>query len=102
MSHSLPRVRRIALIALGIAITALVTALYFANRDAAQATHSPANKVWVSASKMEKMHSQANPTSSEVITESNHVILAQGRAKYSNPTDVRLSVTSECALWTNT
>src|SRR5688572_6919856 len=102
MSHSLPRVRRIALIALGVAITALVTALYFANRDAAQADHSPANKVWVSASKVEFMHQQANPTASEVITEKNHIVLAQGRGKFNNTTDLRLSVSSECALWTNT
>lgn len=102
MNISLPRVRRIAMIALGVAIAALMTALFYANRDAAQATHQPANKVWVSASKVEFMHSQADPTDSEVITEENHVILAQGKGKFSNPTDIRLSVTSECALWTNT
>lgn len=102
MNISLPRVRRIALIALGVAITALMVALYFANRDAAQATHSPANKVWVSASKVEFMHAQIGPaTNQEVVTERNEVILAEARGKFSNPTDLRLSVTSECALWTN-
>ncbi len=104
MDISLPRVRRIALIALGVAITALVVALYFANRDAAQATHSPANKVWVSASKVEFMHTSPGPaTATEKITErSDEVILAQGRGKFSHPSDLRISVTSECALWTNT
>ena len=100
---TLPRVRRLALVALGVAITALIVATFYANRETASATHSPANKVWVSASKVEFMHSQANPTSAEVITERpDEIVLAQGRGKFSNPTDLRLSVTTECALWTNT
>ena len=98
MNLSLPRVRRIAMIALGVAITALMVAMFYANRDAAQATHSPANKVWVSADTLEIMHSRNTPGASE----DNHVVLSQARAKYNNPTDLRLSVTSECALWTNT
>lgn len=76
-----------------------VAAVSFAIAAIGQATHSPANKAWVSASSMEVMHSNvvANTTS-----EDTQVVLAQSRSKYSNPTDLRLSVTSECALWTNT
>lgn len=99
MSHiSLPRVRRIALIALGTAIAALMVAVFYANRDSASANHSPANKVWVAADSLEIMNSRNTPGAQE----SSHVVLAQGRGKFSNPTDLRLSVTSECALWTNT
>ena len=36
MDISLPRVRRLAMIALGVAITALMVATFYANRDAAQ------------------------------------------------------------------
>ena len=78
---------------------AAVAGASFAIVAIGQATHSPANKAWVTASSMEVLHSNvaANTTS-----EDTQVVLAQSRAKYSNPTDLRLSVTSECALWTNT
>jgi hypothetical protein len=77
-----------------------VAAVSFAVVAIGEATHSPANKAWVSASTLEVMHSNvvANTTSENA----DEVVLAQSRAKYSNPTDLRLSVTSECVLWTNT
>jgi hypothetical protein len=101
MSHiTLPRVRRIALIALGVAIAALLVATFYANRDSAQATHSPANKVWVSAETKEFMAKSVNPA--QPGENPDQVILARGRTKFSNPTDLRISVSSECALWTNT
>ena len=76
----------------------------FAITSVGQTTHSPANKVWVSASKIEWMHTQPGPaTATETITENaDQLVLAQGRGKFSNPQDLRISVTSECALWTNT
>ena len=76
----------------------------FAITSVGQTTHSPATKVWVSASKIEWMHTQTGPaTANEVITENpNQLILAQGRGKFSNPTDLRISVSTECALFTNT
>jgi hypothetical protein len=78
---------------------AAVAGASFAIVAVGQAGHSPANKGWVTASSMEVLHSNvvANTTS-----EDTQVVLAESRAKYSNPTDLRLSVTSECALWTNT
>lgn len=90
---------------LGVAVAAgavLVTAV--ALTAIGQANHTPANKVWVDGSKIEVMHAQTGPaTNQEVITErANEVILAVGKARYSNPTDLRISATSECALWTNT
>lgn len=102
MNISLPRVRRIALIALGTAIAALMVATYFANRDSAQATHTPANKVWADGNTLERFHVQANPTATPTTTEQDVKVLERARVKFSNPTDVRLSVTAECALWTNT
>jgi hypothetical protein len=90
---------------LGVAVAAgavFITAV--AMTAIGQATHTPANKVWVSASTLEVMHAQTGPaTNQEVITERpNEVILAVGKARYSNPTDLRISASSECALWTNT
>jgi len=103
MNISLPRVRRIAMIALGVAITALVTALYFANRDAAQATHTPANKVWADGNTLDIMHSQVNAGGEgAAITDENHKVLEVAKARFNNTTDLRISVTAECALWTNT
>jgi hypothetical protein len=99
MSHiTLPRVRRIAMIALGVAITALIVAMYYANREAAGAAGTPANKVWVAGSTLEVMTAGLN-TGSESKDE---VVLAHGQARFSNPTDLRISVSAECALWTNT
>ena len=85
---------RIGVAALAGAAIVLVVAL----TTIAQSSHSPANKTWISATTMEIMKNQLVPGSSE----RTEVILAQGRAKYNNPTDLRISVTSECALWTNT
>lgn len=103
---SLPRVRRLALIALGVAITALIVALFYANHESAGAagTTTPANKVWVEGSTVEFMHSQGGPaTPTEVITDDpDEVVLSTSTIRYNNPTDLRLSVTAECALWTNT
>ena len=98
MNISLPRVRRLALVALGVAIAALLVATFYANRDSAQATHSPANKVWISASTLEEMHTLTGPG----LTDRETVVLSRSNVKLSNPTDIRLSVTAECALWTNT
>jgi hypothetical protein len=100
MSHiTLPRVRRIAMIALGVAIVALFVAMYYANRDSAGAAGSPANKVWVDGSKLEIMTAGLTAPGTESKDE---VVLAHGQARFSNPTDLRISVTAECALWTNT
>ena len=85
---------RAALVVAGAAVVLAFAVL----TSAGQATHSPANKAWATASRVETMHTQLTPGSSE----EQHVVLMETRAKYSNPTDLRLSVTSECALWTNT
>jgi len=85
---------RIGVAALAGAVVVTVVAL----SSIVEATHSPANKTWISASTLELMTTQVGVGNEE----SQHVVLAQGRGKYNNPTDLRISVTSECALWTNT
>jgi hypothetical protein len=87
------RTRIGAVVLAGAAVIAVV-----AFNSIGVATHTPANKVWVAASTVDTMQAQLAPGT----TSREEIILAQGRAKYSNPTDVRLSVTAECALWTNT
>jgi hypothetical protein len=100
MSHlALPRVRRLALIALGVAITALLMAMYYGNREGAGAAGTPANKVWVDGSKMEVMTAGLKAPGTESKDE---VVLSKGQIRFSNPTDLRISATAECALWTNT
>lgn len=91
--------RRRALSVLGaVSATALLIAL--AVGTAGQATHSPANKVWVAADTVQYVaKSVAQNVPSEI---PDQVVLFTAKVKYSNPTDVRLSVTAECALWTNT
>jgi hypothetical protein len=100
MSHlALPRVRRLALIALGVAITALLMAMYYGNREGAGAAGTPANKVWVDGAKLDVMTAGLTAPGSESKDE---VVLAKGQIRFSNPTDLRISATAECALWTNT
>lgn len=62
----------------------------------ATATHQPADKVAVAASTLEVMHSQATPGQTEETVE-----LLSSRLRTSSPTDLLLSVSAECALWTN-
>jgi len=90
--------RRVAavLVAVG-AVVGLVLAL--ATNGGAAGT--PANKAWVDGSTVEFMHSQlANGASQN--PNGDEVVLARSQIRFSNPTDLRISVTSECALWTNT
>ncbi len=99
LAISLAKVRRLALIALGVAITALLVAMYYANRESAGAAGTPANKVWVAGSTIEKMTAGLTAPGVEAKDE---VALAKGQIRFSNPTDLRISATAECALWTNT
>lgn len=62
----------------------------------ADAEGIPADKVSVSASTLEVMHAQPVPGQSEET-----VTLMTGRFRSSSPTDLIISVTAECALWTN-
>jgi hypothetical protein len=103
MSHiTLPRVRRIAMIALGLAIAALLTAMYYGNRQSAGAAGTPANKVWVDASGVDILTAGCHTPMPGVCEDKQQDVLMKGQIRYSNPTDLRISVTSECALWTNT
>lgn len=88
MHLSLPRVRRIALIALGVAITALLVAMFYANRDSAQATHHPADKAAVAGSTVLVTEPGAPTT-----------ILAH-TMRTSTTADVVFAVTAECAIAT--
>jgi hypothetical protein len=103
MSHiTLPKVRRIALIALGLAIAALLTAMYYGNRESAGAAGTPANKVWATGDGIDVMTAGCKAPMPGVCEDQTQVVLMKGQIRYSNPTDLRISVTSECALWTNT
>jgi hypothetical protein len=85
---SLPRVRRIAVIALGVAITALMVAVFFANRDSASARHQPADKIAVSSSTV------------EVTAPGQVVTLLSSRVRTSSPADLILQATAECSIAT--
>lgn len=86
--------RGVATAALGLLVLALLLAT--PARQQAAATHTPANKVFASGSTMEEMTTQVGQgRSSSVRT------LLSGRIKTSAPTDLIISVTAECALWTN-
>lgn len=63
----------------------------------ANATHTPANKVQVSGSTVQFMHSEL-VTAGE---STDRVKLLTGSIKTSKPTDLIFQVTAECALWTN-
>ena len=90
MNISLPRVRRIAMIALGVAITALVVALYFANKDTAGAasTTQGADRVTVAASTAVETAPGAPRTVLETVVQS------------SDPADLAFSLTAECVIAT--
>lgn len=62
----------------------------------AGATHQPADKVSVGASTLEVLSSQSTPGTKDETVE-----LMSSTLKTSSPTDLILSVTAECALWTN-
>lgn len=64
--------------------------------NVASATHQPANKVSVAGSSLEIMRS----VGSNAADSSVHTLLT-GSLKASNPTDLLIQVTLECALWTN-
>jgi hypothetical protein len=91
MSHlSLPRVRRVAMIALGVAIAALLVALFYANHESAQsATNLPADKVTVSAA------------TTDVSAPGKDVTLLTGTLRNSTPADLLISTTAECSIVTN-
>ena len=57
-----------------------------------------ANKTWVAGDTMEIMHKQLGPGKSEQAA----VVLSKNQIKFSNPQDLILSLSAECALWTNT
>ena len=68
-----------------------------------EATHTPANKVWADGNNLEWMATDTTPNDGAVVSEPPpEQVLMVGKARYNNTTDLRLSVTSECALWTNT
>lgn len=88
MNISLPRVRRIALIALGVAIAALMVATFYANRDPASAAHQPADKVSVTASNI-VVTAPGAPTT-----------ILRTHMRSSTPSDVTFAVTLECSIAT--
>lgn len=63
----------------------------------ATATHQPANKIAIAGSGLESMK-----VSLVEGTESQEISLLSGTLKTSSPTDLILSVTAECALFTDT
>jgi hypothetical protein len=89
MNISLPRVRRIALIALGVAIAALMVATFYANRESASANHQPADKVSVTASDVLVTAPGVDTT----------ILMTHMRS--STPSDVTFAVTLECSIATS-
>ncbi|MDX6671101.1 MAG: hypothetical protein QOI91_1464 [Solirubrobacteraceae bacterium] len=90
MSHiSLPRVRRLALIALGVAIAALMVAAFYANHESASANPQPADKVAVSSN------------TATVSGPGEEVELLRATLKTSSPADLILAVTAECTIATD-
>ena len=90
--------KRFALLALSAAVVAVGAFVAWGN--AANGDSSPAaNKTWVAGSTMDIMHKQLTEGVSEKEDEK---ILARNQIKFSNPQDLILSLTAECALWTNT
>ena len=88
-----PKIRSYALVAaVGIAALLLVPALL----SPAEATHMPADKMAVSGSTLEIITAPLLAG-----TASTTVELLSGQMKTSSPTDLILSVTLECALWTD-
>lgn len=63
----------------------------------AGATHAPANKVQVSGSTVQFMHSELVAAGQAT----DRVKLLTGSIKTSKPTDLIFQVTAECALWTD-
>jgi len=90
------RRRTAALLAAGAVLVTAVTLT-----SIVQATHSPANKVWVAASGLDWLNTALQVGDGANVV-ADDIVLAKASAKFSNPTDLRISVTSECALWTNT
>jgi hypothetical protein len=87
-----------------LASIAAMVGLALAVATAVQGAGTPANKVWVAADTTEIMTTGC-PSGTPIAPctqDQSQVVLMHGHAKYSNPTDLRISVTSECALWTNT
>ena len=59
-----------------------------------------ANKTWVAGSTMDILHKEFTPGDER--ERSDELILSKNTIKFSDPQDLILSLTSECALWTNT
>lgn len=88
MDISLPRVRRLAMIALGVAITALMVATFYANRESATAAHQPADKVSVTGN-------------NTLVTEPGvPTPILTTTMRTSTPADVTFAVTLECSIAT--
>ncbi len=92
-SSSIPR--SLATVAMTVALLSLV-AIPAIVSDTADATHKPADKMAVSGSTLEVMNSGVSDGS-----QSKTVELLSGTMKTSGPADLIISVTAECALWTD-
>ncbi len=80
------------------AATAGVLALgYLAQGTLAASGGTPANKAYVSGSSLEIMSTVATPGNPATLEKE----LGTAHVKMSNPTDLLLTVSAECALWTN-
>jgi hypothetical protein len=77
----------------------LVVLAFVAWGNAADTSPPAANKTWVAGDTLEVMHKQIGAGASE---QSDEVVLSKNQIKFSNPQDLILSLSAECALWTNT
>lgn len=82
-----------------VAVMACTLALWGAGAFSPRigATHAPADKIGVSASVIEEMHTQVGPGGGT----SGPITLLSSTMRNSTPTDVIIHVTGECAVWTD-
>jgi hypothetical protein len=67
-----------------------------------QGAGTPANKVWVAADSIDILTAGCTTPVAGVCEDKTQDKVLTGQGRFSSPTDLRISVTSECALWTNT
>ena len=90
--------KRLAL--LGGAAATLVVFAFVTWGNAADGPAPAANKTWVAGDTLEVMHKHV--TANSASDNPDEVVLSKNQIKFSNPQDLILSLTAECALWTNT
>ncbi|HEX8083508.1 MAG TPA: hypothetical protein VF529_04405 [Solirubrobacteraceae bacterium] len=82
-----------------LAAATIAVGAFVAWGNAADSSPPAANKTWVAGDTIEVMHKQVT---TGVTEQQDEVVLSKNQIKFSNPQDLLLQLTAECALWTNT